>query len=285
MLKKALLSLSLFAAAVPSFAAPYIFSVRTVGEGKPVILIPGLTCSGDVWNGTVDRLKSHYRCYVLTLPGFGGQAPISGPYLPQVRDQIIAFVKDNHLDHPAVIGHSLGGFMTLYLGSTEPDLFGPLISVDGLPYLSAMFDPTMTPDRAKAMANGVSAGMKNATPDQFKQNVKAALDSEITDPKNAATLYPECEKADPTDTGQAVADMMTTDLRQDIARIKAPLLLIGVGGWLPNDPTGLKKTYQAQLVKCPAAHFVFDQKSRHFVMLDDPIFFYKTVQDFLARTY
>ena len=33
------------------------FHVEVYGSGAPVILIPGLTCEGQVWDATVDILK------------------------------------------------------------------------------------------------------------------------------------------------------------------------------------------------------------------------------------
>jgi len=51
----------------------YPFDVKITGEGtKNVILIPGLSCSGDVWNQTVERYKKNYHCYTLTFHGFAG---------------------------------------------------------------------------------------------------------------------------------------------------------------------------------------------------------------------
>src|ERR1700733_7320294 len=54
----------------------YSFSVEKAGRGPAMILIPGLYCSGDVWKETVAHFKDRYTCYSLTLPGFGGRAPI-----------------------------------------------------------------------------------------------------------------------------------------------------------------------------------------------------------------
>src|SRR5689334_20013832 len=50
------------------------FTVKVVGKGRPMILIPGLMCSGDVWDTTVEHYKSSYECHVLTLAGFAGRA-------------------------------------------------------------------------------------------------------------------------------------------------------------------------------------------------------------------
>jgi pimeloyl-ACP methyl ester carboxylesterase len=50
-----------------------------------------------------------------------------------VRAGIVDYVRDRKLEKPVVVGHSLGGFMVYLLGSSEPDLVGPLIAADGLP--------------------------------------------------------------------------------------------------------------------------------------------------------
>jgi N-formylmaleamate deformylase len=61
-----------------SAQTPKSFSVKIIGEGKPMIFIPGLYCKGDVWNETVARYKNNYKCYILTLAGFAGEPPYKG---------------------------------------------------------------------------------------------------------------------------------------------------------------------------------------------------------------
>src|SRR5271165_2213258 len=56
--------------------SPAAFSVKVTGAGRPMILIPGLSCGGDVWDGTVAHFKDRYECHVLTLAGFAGQPAI-----------------------------------------------------------------------------------------------------------------------------------------------------------------------------------------------------------------
>jgi N-formylmaleamate deformylase len=36
------------------------FAVEVIGNGRPMLLIPGLTCGGDVWKTTVDHFKDRY---------------------------------------------------------------------------------------------------------------------------------------------------------------------------------------------------------------------------------
>lgn len=109
-----------------------------------MILIPGLLSSGDVWSGTVAHFKDRYECHVLTLAGFAGQPAVPPPFLQTVRDDVLRYIQEKKLDHPVIVGHSLGGFLAFWIAATAPDAVGPLVAVDGVPFLPALMDPSAT---------------------------------------------------------------------------------------------------------------------------------------------
>ena len=108
-------SLMFVSSAAP--AAEYPFAAKVTGTGKPMILIPGLCCSGEVWDGTVAHFKDRYECHVLTLAGFAGQpaAKGEGSYSEMIAKGIAKYARDKRLDKPAIVGHSLGGFIVFKL--------------------------------------------------------------------------------------------------------------------------------------------------------------------------
>lgn len=75
-----------------------------------MLLIPGLTSGGAVWDSTVDALKGDFQCHIFSLAGFAGQAPIviDSAWLTRVRDAIVAYAKEKKLERPIIVGHSLG---------------------------------------------------------------------------------------------------------------------------------------------------------------------------------
>lgn len=270
--------------AVGASARSYCFGVQVVGAGKPVILIPGLTCGGNVWDGTVAMLKSKYQCHVLTLPGFAGQAPIEGPILSHVRDDILAYVKDMHLDHPALIGHSLGGTLALELAEADPGLWGPIVSIDGLPFLALTYFPNVTAESIKPFAESTASKLAAATPGAFKARIRASLAGGMIDSKQADALYVTCSQSDQATAAEAMKEVLMTDLRPQLSTIQSPVLLIGAGRQANGAAQQklLRETYEKQIKPIPHAKLIMDWRALHFVMLDDPQTFVSDVEGFLG---
>jgi RNA polymerase sigma factor (sigma-70 family) len=265
-------------------AKPRSFAVHVVGHGKPMLLIPGLSCGGDVWKTTVDHFQNRYECHVLTLAGFAGQPAIPAPMLETVRKDIAAYIREKKLSHPMIVGHSLGGFLAFWIAATEPALVGPVVSVDGGTFFSALMDPNATAQTAKANAETMRKTMEGQTAEQFGANNKMFLSSMISDPKNVELIAPTCAKSDPKAVALAMYELMTTDLRDEVARIKTPVLLVGSGAFAtsPEMKKAVQARYEAQVAKVPNHKVLIAEKARHFIMLDDPAFLFSAMDEFLA---
>src|ERR1051326_5929376 len=186
------------------------FAVKVIGHGKPMLLIPGLTCGGDVWDSTVEHFKDRYECHVLTLAGFAGQPAIGAPMLETVRKNSVTYIREKKLAAPIVVGHSLGAFLAYWIAATEPDLVGPVVAVDGGTFLPALMDPNATLETAKAGASAMRELLAGQTPEQFASGNKMFLATMITDPKNLELIAPTCAKSDPKAVGLAMYELMTT---------------------------------------------------------------------------
>ncbi|TGD59237.1 alpha/beta fold hydrolase [Flavobacterium humi] len=261
---------------------PTAFEVKVTGKGQPVILIPGYSCSGEVWSETVDHLKNKYELHVLTLAGFAGAKPIEDEeILKTVRDQIIQYVKDKKLKKPMLIGHSLGAFMTLWLNSTEPDLFGKGICVDGLPFISAIGKPEVT---AESLRNNPQYN-KQATINNFKaipnegyvKNTTKAMMYQVSDSVHARKIAEWSFKSDRKTLGSTIIEMSLTDLRQDISKIKSPILVMAS---VFGTKEASEKVYNEQYTLLPNKTIKVAD-SKHFIMYDQQEWFFNEVDAFL----
>lgn len=122
------------------------FSVEVKGKGEAVLLLPGFGCTGAVWDATVAELSKTNECHVFTFAGFGKVAPINSPWLSQIKDDLITYVKSKKLIKPILIGHSLGGTLSLWMASQETTLFKKIIAVDAIPCAAALMIPNYKGD-------------------------------------------------------------------------------------------------------------------------------------------
>jgi len=261
------------------------FAVKITGHGPPVILIPGLMCGAGVWDATVEHLKDRYTCYALTLPGFAGRAPIKPPILSKMRDEIESYVVENKLDQPILIGHSLGGTLSLWLGIDKPTMFSGIISVDGVPALGSLFNPNQSPTSMLDAASAIRTHYASFDAAHFAAANASSLPLLISDPKAIEKVAAEANRSDPASVGEAIAEMLATDLRGDVGKIAAPLLVFVPAGASTSDSAldALKARYEAQFHDVPEHKLVIVPSSRHFVMLDAPDFFFNQLDDFLLR--
>ena len=274
-------------AASPAPAAHPGFVVQVVGKGRPVLLIPGLNCTGAVWDETVARYRSQYQCHVITLAGFGGvapQQPVPAHLLQDVRDQLLAYVKAQKLTRPAVIGHSLGGFLALWMAATDPSALGPLEIVDSLPFLPVAQNPAATVENTRPQAELMRQQMRTAQlPLAARRQMTAGM---VTDTARVALVARWGQASDPATTGQAMYDMYTTDLRPAVARIQQPVLVLGTwAGYAAYGATkaGVQQVFEQQYAPVPHHTLLMSEAGKHFVMYDDPQLFFSQTDAFLKQ--
>ena len=268
-------------------APAYSFRVSKTGEGNAILFIPGLACDGSVWESTIAELNAHYECHAVTLPGFAGQPPldIEAGFTSRIRDELLRYVKEENLLHPVVVGHSLGGFIALDMLASEPDVFERAIIVDGLPFLAAVQNPAATEETMKTMASNMLSATQNIPDEQYAAQQKMTLRTMITDEENIEKALEWSMASNRATINQAMYDLYTTDLRDDMARVQVPVLVLG--SYVAYQAYGATKetvlaTFKAQYQSLDGVHIELSDIGKHFIMWDDPEFFLEQTQSFLS---
>lgn len=102
------------------------------GSGPPIVMIHGL--AGNLRNYTyalVDRLTNDFRVVALDRPGSGysSRSHKTPASLAAQSASIARFIKTLGLERPLVVGHSLGGAVSLALALDHPETVGALALV------------------------------------------------------------------------------------------------------------------------------------------------------------
>lgn len=283
-----LLVIIFYQPAIYSQSEKYSFNIEIKGKGKPIILIPGLASSGKVWEETTDTLEKNFECHILTLAGFVNQKAISldKGYLPIIENEIIKYVQDELNEKPILIGHSLGGFLSLSIASSQPKLLEKIIIVDSYPFMSSVYNPNATVQNVLPQARMMKEMMLSASDSVFIQQQKMTMPTMVTDAKNIQKATEWSIKSDRNTMAQAMYELMTTDLRDDVEKVKIPILVFG--SWYGAKDYGTTKdivqvNFKNQFLKANDCKIIVAKTAKHFIMWDEPKWFINKVQAFINQ--
>jgi pimeloyl-ACP methyl ester carboxylesterase len=257
------------------------FTAVVVGRGPAIIFIPGLNSSAVVWDAIVKGLEDRYTCHILTLAGFAGEPAIDPPYLPTIRDAVLRYIQERRLGQPVIVGHSLGGVLALWLGATAESHVGGIVTIDGVPFLPGLANPAATAESVRPMAINMRDAFLRASAEERTRQTAVSLRALLTNPAHVQAAARWAASSDPATTAHALMEIMTTDLRSEVSRIRGPVLLIA-----PDAPVGIaaervRRPYEQQFAPISDHRIVFVPKTRHFVMLDDPAAVLAAINSFL----
>jgi pimeloyl-ACP methyl ester carboxylesterase len=274
------------AAAMPAFASERL-SVRALGSGPDVVLIPGLSSSPDVWRSTVAAVPG-YRYHLVHVAGFAGKpagANASGPVVEPVAREIARYIREAGLKKPAIVGHSLGGAWAMMVAGRNPGLAAKVMVVDMLPFLGNMFGgPGATPDSVRPIAEQMRKGIAGMAGDSRRKQIEQTIAGMARTESIRAELVDHSLASDPAASGQAMYDLITIDLRPDLAKIKAPVTVLYVTpAGAPVTDAQMEQFYAASYSGAPQAVLKRIPGSYHFIMLDSPEAFRKEMKAFLAK--
>lgn len=259
-----LLSLSLVSAQYKAF------EVEVSGAGQPILLFPGFTCTGEVWEDTVTELSKTYECHVFTFAGFGDVPPLEKPWLPKIKIAVQEYTKEKQLENPMIIGHSLGGALGLWLTTEENHPYSKLIVVDALPATGALMIPNFKSENMayESPWNQQLLEMDEAAFAQMATQMAAGM---VLDTEKHPLLKQWIINADRETYVYGYTDLLKLDLRQDIANIDIPVTILAA-----THPYGLemaKSTYDSQYSALDAYNIQFAEGSAHFIMYDKTTWF------------
>lgn len=302
-LRRVWLSLWLALAITPAFAQddpPVMMSdtmidtLRVVQYGKsgsPIILIPGLASGGWAFSSSVKRFSPNHVVYVVTLAGFDGMAAPAKKdgYIDLADEELEKLIVTRHLDHPILIGHSLGGTLALLFATAHSDLISGIITVDGLPVFPGT--ENMPTNRRGEMGVKARARVATSSPEAFaEQQMEYAKTDAVMHEDMADQLAPMLARSDPEAVAQYLGEDLTLDFRAALPDIKVPVLLVtpynpadGQRMNPPNTQADKVAYYRTLMQGTPQLEVIAIAPARHFVMFDQPQAFLNVLSSYIDQ--
>ncbi len=145
------------------------------GEGFPIVLLHGFMESLDVWDDFAAELAKDYRVISIDLPGHGKSGLVDYVHTMDIMAEAVKEVLDFlGLKQVALIGHSMGGYVSLQFWKSYPGYVRCLVLFHSTPFPDT--------DERKAMreqlVRDIKAGKKVALAKDFVQKTFAADNAE-----------------------------------------------------------------------------------------------------------
>jgi len=103
---------------------------RQFGNGNPVIILHGLFGISDNWVTIGKRLAGNFKIYIPDLRNHG-QSPHSMLFnFPAMVEDLLEFTEENDLENIILIGHSLGGIISMHFALQHPNFIRKIVVVD-----------------------------------------------------------------------------------------------------------------------------------------------------------
>ena len=102
-----------------------------LGEGPDtVLMVHGLASYAPTWVKNLEALHHQYRCVAVDLPGFGrsGKGAHTG-LLSHYADTLMRLMDKLSLERVALMGHSMGGQISMHVALRHPDRVSRLVLV------------------------------------------------------------------------------------------------------------------------------------------------------------
>lgn len=249
---------------------------RITGNGKPVVLIHGFGEDGNMWETQVAHLKENYKLIVPDLPGSGKSAMIEDMSMEGMAEIIHSIILAEKVEACPVIGHSMGGYITLALVEKYPEL----VSAFGLFHSSAFADSEeKKAARRKSIEfikeHGAFEFLQSVIPNLFSENSRKQMPNSIREFMDHQHNFSAESLVWYYD-----AMMQRPDRTEQLRKAKVPVLFI-MGKYDNAVPLadGLK---QCHLPEKSYIHIL--QNSGHMGMLEEPERCNRISEEFLLST-
>lgn len=232
----------------------YPVRYRVAGEGDPLVLVHGLSGSTRWWSRNVPALAERYRVHLVNLPGFGTIRPFRRRFvLAEAASWLLAWIEAVGLESGVhLVGHSMGGYLSLRLAARRPEVVRKLVLVDPA---------------------GVPSGRG-----MLGHFVPLLLAARYATPTFLPVLARDAFYAGPVTLLRASRDLLAEDVRGDLRRVEAPALLI----WGKNDTLIPPSAGELMRAGIPDSRLLVIEGAGHNPMFDRPREFDRALLAFLA---
>ena len=239
-----------------------------------MVFLHGLGGSRTAWDPQLHTLADRRRCIAWDMPGYGASAPPAQLTFPTVADSLAGLLDTLDIEAADLVGLSLGGMHALHTAIRHPRRVRRLVLAGTSPAFG--LDGTSARDWKAARLEPLERGI---SPADMAAGVIESICAGILEPATRARLVASFSRISAAGFRAAVECLPTHDVRDDLARITCPVLVI-VGAEDRETPPAYAEALAAGL---PDSTLEVLDGVGHLSPAEAPERFNRLVAEFLSR--
>jgi pimeloyl-[acyl-carrier protein] methyl ester esterase len=249
---------------------------ETRGAGPDVALLHGWGLHGGIFHHVADDLATRFRVHLLDLPGFGRSGWDKGCGDLEGTARRVA----EHLPHEcSLLGWSLGGMVAVRIATLFPTRIRRLVLVASTPRAVAHrgWPHGMEPATLAGFAHQLARDWRKTVQDFIALQVRGD-EHQLETLRELKRIVFEHGEPNGAALAAGLEVLRTTDLRDELARVRAPTLVVA-GQYDRLTPPGAAEALAAGI---PGARYVLVPRAAHAPFLSHRAEFVGEVAAFLA---
>lgn len=243
-----------------------LFSYIECGNGEPCLCLHGSRDRKDFFDGIMKIMSDKYHLIAIDFRGHGDtEKTYEGYNFPQFVNDIAIFLQNKEIKQINLIGHSLGGIISLLLAYKYPNMVKKIVLIGSVISFSAQFKRPQANERISQ--KDIEETNKNAFPyffiPEYKDIAKQVLD-------NWSKIPPHVH--------ENLIRMGHFDLNSVVSSIRHKILLI----YGDEDKISSKEARFEMLSKLKNSTINSINNAGHFVFMEKPIEVSKLILKFFS---
>lgn len=260
--------------------------VVEAGEGRPIILLHGVSGSCETWVRNVHALARQGRVMAIDMVGHGLTDKPDGDYLiPTFTEHLEALIDSTDAPQVDLVGQSLGGWVATRFALANPDRVRSLSNVTG-----AGFSVRQTKEDLERYHADLSKVTNTALETPTRESVRRRLEwlfydpaqvpDEMVDVRYQIFTRPDSQRV----LGRVMSDVVGVENQRyfitadDLRGFDVPTLVL----WTTHNPTTPWEEGRAAADALPKSQFELFENCAHWPQFEDHERFNRVVGDFIG---
>ena len=232
-----------------------------------------------MWDQTIENLDGSYETHAISYAGFNGIDPIGTPWYTPIKEELIAYIRNENMTNLTIIGHSMGGNLATDLAIEFSSELSGFILVESLPWMRDLMMPGV-PASSLQYDSPYNNQMLKMPADAFK-NVALTMARNMTNQEDKIELLASWSiKADRETYVYGYTDLLKLDQRPSLKDITTKTLILGAT--FPSREMS-HQTFEKQYVNLANKTIELADNSKHFIMFDQPEWLYAQINSYLKK--